>query len=77
MGKQIRFGKERHEVYIQKWCTGYILENDHAKLVWVFEFNLRKMRTSRKPDWTSEDKGKKIFIVARQNEKGRKYKQLA
>lgn len=45
--------------------------------MWVFEFNLRKTRTSRKPDLTSEDKGKKIFIVAKQNEKGTKYKQLA
>ena len=44
--------------YKQKWCRGYVLENDHVKLVWEFEFNLRKTTTSRRPDLTLEDKEK-------------------
>ena len=47
--------------YKQKWCSGYTLENDHAKPVWDFEFNLRKTATSRRPDLALEDKEKKIF----------------
>ena len=35
--------------YKQKWCRGYSLENDQAKLLWDVEFNLRKTTTSRNP----------------------------
>ena len=36
--------------YKQKWRRGYILGNDHVKLVWDFELNLRKSTTSRRLD---------------------------
>ena len=49
--------------YKQKWCRGYTLENDHAKLVWDLELNLRKTTTSRSPDLTLEDKEKKILWI--------------
>ena len=66
-----------------------ILENDHAKLVWNFEFNLRKTTISRRPDLTLEDKEKRILWicdmvcpqennnVTKQDEKRTKYRQLA
>ena len=47
--------------YKQKWCRGYVLENDHTKLVWDFEFNLRKTTTSRRFNLTLNDKEKKIL----------------
>ena len=49
--------------YKQKWCRGYTLESDHAKLVWDFELNLRKTTTSRRLDLTLEDKEKKISWI--------------
>ena len=67
--------------YKQKWCRGYVLDNDHAKLVWDFEFNLRKTTASKGPDLTQDVKEKKILricdmpcaeennIVAKQDEK--------
>ena len=40
-----------------------VLENGKAKLVWAFQFNLRKTNTSRRPDFILEDKeSKKIWI---------------
>ena len=49
----------------QKWCTGYVLENEQAKLVWDSEFNLRKTTTSRRPDLTVGDNEKKILMNLR------------
>ena len=75
--------------YKQKWCRGYTLENHHAKLVWDFEFNLRKTTTSRRPVLTLEDKEKNMLwildmacpqennIVTKRDEKQTKYRQLA
>ena len=66
-----------------------ILENNHAKLVWNFEFNLRKTKISRRPDLTLEDKEKRILWicdmvcpqennnVTKQDEKRTKHRQLA
>ena len=40
-----------------------MLENERAKLVWNFEFKLRKTTTTRRPDLTIEDKEtKKIWV---------------
>ena len=67
----------------------YTLENDHAKLVWDFEFNLRKTEASRRPGLTLEDKEQKILwicemacpqennIVTKRDEKRTKNRQLA
>ena len=42
--------------YKKNWIRGQVLENSSAKLVWDFEFNLRKTTTSRRPDLILEDK---------------------
>ena len=74
--------------YKPKWCRGYVLENNHAKLAWDFEFNLRKRTTPKIPNLTLEDKEKKILcifgtvcpqennIVTKQDEKQTEYRQL-
>ena len=36
--------------YEERWDRGTGLENDKAKLVWDFEFHLRKTTTARRPD---------------------------
>ena len=49
--------------YKQRWDRGTVLENDKAKLVWDFEFHLRKTTTARRPDLILELKAdKKIWI---------------
>ena len=75
--------------YKERWERGTMLENDKAKLVWDFQFNLRKTTTSRRPDLILENKEqKKIWICdmacpQQQNietkvqEKYTKYRQLA
>ena len=40
VGKEIKWYKEN-------WARGQVLENSSAKLVWDFEFNLRKTTTAR------------------------------
>ena len=40
-----------------------VLENSQAKLVWGWEFNLRKTTTSRRPDLILEEKGKKNIWI--------------
>ena len=66
-----------------------MLENDKAKLVWDFEFHLRKTTTARRPDLILELKiDKKIWICdmecpqqnnigAKSAEKATKYRQTA
>ena len=55
-------GKET-KWYMENWVRGQVLENNRAKLVWHFEFNLRKTTTSRRPDLVLEDKERnKIWI---------------
>ena len=47
----------------QRWCRGHILESDHAKLMWNFEFHLRKTIKPRRPDLMLENKGKEILWI--------------
>ena len=61
--KKFKFVEKDLKWYKQKWCREYILENDHAKLVWDFEYNSRKTTTSRRPDLTLEDKEKEILWI--------------
>ena len=80
-------GKET-KWYEESWARGHVLENSSAKLVWDFEFKLRKTATSRRPDLELEDKErKKIWIcdmacpqqaniAVKRNEKVTKYQQL-
>ena len=75
--------------YQQRWDRGRVLEDDKAKLVWDFEFHLRKTTTATRPDLILELKtGKKIYICgmacpqqnniwAKRTEKLSKYRQLA
>ena len=49
--------------YQEKWKNGHVLENSQAKLVWDFEFNLRKMTTSRRSDLMLEEKQTKIIWI--------------
>lgn len=75
--------------YKEKWERGKVLKNENAKLIWDFEFHLRKTTTARRPDLTLEDKQqKKIWICdmtcpqqqnieAKRVEKMTKYRQLA
>ena len=49
--------------YRGKWERGHVLENSQAKLVWDFEFNLRKTTTSRRPDLILEEKQTKIIWI--------------
>lgn len=75
--------------YKERWERGTVLENERGKLVWDFEFHLRKTTTARRPDLILEDKeNKKIWICdmacpqqrnieAKRLEKLTKYRQLA
>ena len=40
-----------------------VLENDKAKLVWDFQFNLRKTETTRRPELILETKDKKQIWI--------------
>ena len=73
----------------ERWERGTALENGKAKLVWDFEFHLRKATTARRPDLILEEKGeKRIWICdmacpqqhnleTKWAEKLTKYRQLA
>ena len=75
--------------YKEKWERGTAFENHRAKLIWDFEFNLRKTTTARRPDLILEDKEKKKIwicdmacpqqrnIEVKRVEKLTKYRQLA
>ena len=75
--------------YKERWERGTALENGKAKLVWDFEFHLRKTTTARRPDLILEEKGgKRIWICdmacpqqhnleTKRAEKLTKYRQLA
>ena len=75
--------------YNERWERGTVMENDKGKLVWDFEFHLRKTTTARWPDLILEDKEKKKIwicdmacpqqrnIQAKRLDKLTKYRQLA
>ena len=75
--------------YEQRWGRGTVLENDIAKLVWDFEFHLRKTTTSRRPDLVLELKREKKILICdmacpqqhnigpKRTERMTKYRQLA
>ena len=75
--------------YNERWERGTVMENDKGKLVWDFEFHLRKTTTARRPDLILEDKEKKKIwicdmacpqqrnIQAKRLDKLTKYRQLA
>ena len=49
--------------YEQRWDRGTVFENERVKLVWDFEFHLRKTTTSRRPDLILEtEEDRKILI---------------
>ena len=75
--------------YEQRWDRGTVFETERAKLVWDFEFHLRKTTTSRRPDLILETREDRKILICdmacpqRQNmdmkrmEKLTKYRQLA
>ena len=75
--------------YKERWERGTVMENEKGKLVWDFEFHLRKTTTARRPDLILEDKEKKKIwicdmacpqqrnIETKRMEKLTKYRQLA
>ena len=75
--------------YKERWERGAVLENQRGKLVWDFEFKLRKTTTARRPDLILEDKEKKKIwicdmacpqqqnIATKRLRKLTKYRQLA
>ena len=75
--------------YSERWEQGTVMENDKGKLVWDFEFHLRKTTTAKRPDLILKDKEKKKIwicdmacpqqrnIQAKRLDKLTKYRQLA
>ena len=59
--KEYHLVKKEVKWYKERWTRGHVLENARAKLVWDFEFNLRKTTTARRPDLILEDKEKSIY----------------
>ena len=49
--------------YPEKWKRGHVLKNSQVKLVWDFEFNLRKTTRSRRPDLMLEEKQMKTIWI--------------
>ena len=63
MGKRTKFIRSEREMVSRKVERGHDLENSQAKLVWDFEFNLRKKTTSRRPDLILEEKQTKTIWI--------------
>ena len=61
--KEYHLVKKEVKWYKERWTRGHVLENARAKLLWDFEFNLRKMTAARRPDLILEDKEKKYIWI--------------
>ena len=65
----VTWGKEHRLIgadtvwYKKRWEQGIVLENDKAKLVWDFQFNLWKTETTRRPDLILETKFEKQIWI--------------
>ena len=46
--------------YKVKWGQEAVLENEHVKMSWYFQYNMRKESTARRPDVTVEYKERKM-----------------
>ena len=87
--KEYKLAGDEMVWYKERWERGAVFENDKGKLVWDFDFNLRKTTTARRPDLILEDKEKKKIwicdmacpqqhnIETKSIEKLTKYRQLA
>ena len=51
--------RSERDMISKKWNRGHVLRNSKTKLVWDFEFNLRKTTTSWRPDLMLEEKQRK------------------
>ena len=49
--------------YKERWERLTVLENGKAKLVWDFEFHLRKTTTANRPDLILEEKREKRIWI--------------
>ena len=71
--------------YKKQWEQGIVLENNKAKLVWDFQFNLQKTETARRSDLILETKDEKqtwicdraCLIDAKWKDTLTRYRQLA
>ena len=87
--KKEKILKEEEKWYNTSWASGTVLESGGKKLIWDFEFKMRREPTARRPDLALEDAdSKRIWIVdmacpmdenivEKFTEKLRKYEQLA
>ena len=87
--KEYKLAGDEMVWYKERWERGAVFENDKGKLVWDFEFNLRKTTMARRPDLILEDNEKKKIwicdmacpqqhnIETKRIEKLTKYRQLA
>ena len=87
--KKEKILKEEEKWYNTSWTSGTVLERGGKKLIWDFEFKMRRETTARRPDLVLEDAdSKRIWIVdmacpmdenvvEKFTEKLRKYEQLA
>ena len=49
--------------YELSWQKGTVLEKDGKKLIWDFEFKMRKKTSARRPDLVLEDSNKKVIYI--------------
>ena len=59
--------------YELSWQKGTVLEKDGKKLIWDFEFKMRKKTSARRPDLVLEDSNKKMIYILDVMSHGRKY----
>ena len=88
-GKELELINNEVIWYQERWNRGTVFENEQGKLIWDFEFNLRKTTTARRPDLILEDKRQKRILICdmtcpqqrnietKRMEKLIKYRQLA
>ena len=56
------FGDER-KWYKERWKQGETFENNGKKIIWDFEYKLRKTSSYRRPDLILEDNESKIIFI--------------
>ena len=87
--KKEKILNEEEKWYNTSWMSGTVLERGGKKLIWDFEFKMRRETTARRPDLVLEDADSKCIwivdmacpmdenVVEKFTEKLRKYEQLA
>ena len=60
-GKENKLIEEKVKWYEEKWENGHILEAQSKKIIWDFQFKLRKTNKARRPDLILEDQKGKVI----------------